>query len=226
MVVYIVCFDLEQDHDDQVCQIEFWLEFLSSTLPGFLPSSTVMISGLKSDVKHASTSICRSHIQSWQNRFRNLFLFKSDLFTISSIKSKESVSHLLQCVEGECKRIFESHSTAIPKPYLELLQSIKQMSNISSSSSNHFTSPSELPSCGLDEFGKKLALRYFHSTGHIVLLDDNTVCINPTSIPKIVAKFISPKEVTSQLLTTKEITFLTDNQIDCLFDIQDTSNER
>jgi hypothetical protein len=117
----------------------------------------------------------------------------------------------------ESERVFKSHSTSIPKPYLELLQSIKQMSNISSSSSNHFTSPSKLPSCGLDEFGKILALRYFHSTGHIILLDDDTVCSNPAIIPKIASKFISPEEVRAQLLTNEEITLLTENEISCLF---------
>jgi hypothetical protein len=208
MVVYIVCFDLEQDHEGQINQITFWLEFLSSALPNFLSSSSVMLAGLKSDVKHPSTSISPSHIKTWQHRFKNLHLFESDLFNISSLKSKDSVSHLLRCVEGECKRIFKSHSISIPKPYLELLQSIKQINDISSSSStpNHFTSPSKLPYCGLDEFGKKVALRYFHSTGNVILLDEDTVCINPTIIPKIAAKFISSEEVRTQLLINKKVT--------------------
>jgi hypothetical protein len=228
MVVYIVCFDLEQDHKDQINQITFWLEFLSSALPNFLPSSTVMIAGLKSDVRHPSTSISPAHINTWQNRFKNLHLFESDLFNISSLESKASVSHLFQCVEEECKRIFKSHSISIPKPYLELLQSIKQLNDISSSSPpHHFTSPSKLPSCGLDEFGKKLALRYFHSTGHVVLLDDDTVCIDPSIIPKIAAKFISPEDVRTQLLINKEVTpLLNENQISCLLEIHDASNER
>jgi hypothetical protein len=245
MVVYIVCFDLEQDCNDQLNQITFWLEFLSSSLPNFLPSSTVMIVGLKSDVKHPSTSLSTSHIKHWQDRFKKLHLFESDLFTISSLKAKDSVSHLLQCVERECKRIFDAHSITIPKAYHDFLQAIKQInsdnnsspssSSSSSSSSSpssvshcphHFTSPSKLPSCGLDEIGKKLALRYFHSTGHVVLLDDDTVCIDPTIIPKIAAKFISPVEVRNKLLT-KEVTILDENEIyRCLLDIHDDSNEQ
>jgi hypothetical protein len=50
------------------------------------------------------------------------------------------------------------------------------------------------------------------------------VCIDPTVIPKIVAKFISPEEVRTQLLTNKEeFTFLSEKKISFLLD---TSNER
>jgi hypothetical protein len=162
MVVYIVCFDLEQNPQDQINQIAFWLQFLNSALPKFLPSSTVMIAGLKSDVKHPKISVSRDHIKTWKNLY-NLPLFESDLF--------------------------------------------KQMNDNSSSSCPLFIS-STLPSCDLDEFGKKLAFRYFHSTGHVVLLDDDTVCINPTIIPKIAAKFISPDDVRFRLLANNDVTFL------------------
>jgi hypothetical protein len=79
----------------------------------------------------------------------------------------------------------------------------------------------------MDERVMKRALQYFHAIGRVVMLDDNTVCTDPTIVPKIAAEFISPPEVRDKLLFSKgKVEILTEGNIKCLLNIKDENDPR
>lgn len=225
MVIYLVCFDLSQPEDKQMQQITFWLEYLNSTLTAARSTSTtVMIFGTRSDIKNPVSNISSSSIRFWQNKFKNIPLYKSELFTISSLQVKDSVVHLLDAITTECHKIFDILSLKIPTSYIKLIDFLEQLPI-----SGHLMSVKAIHqrssvSVGLDLQGVQMALRHLHHTGHVVMLDEDTVCTNPTIVPKIVAKFISPEDVRKQILTSQQVSLLDNHQIDCLLDIHDASD--
>lgn len=239
MVVYIVCYSLEDDAKEQQSQLTFWLEFLNSALPlaSKLSSSKwkVMVVGLRSDSKHPTSEFTADDIAYWQNRFTRLPLYKEELFAISSTKSRESVTHLLCSVEFVCASIFQAHCMMIPSSYRRVLERIQSLPK-----EQHFYSPEGIhkmvtaattegsgdpPFPTLDQPAFLRAMRYFHAIGHVVLLDKNTVCINPTVIPKVAAKFISPEEVRRRLFKKGDVALLNDRDIRCILRIEDKDNE-
>ena len=73
---------------------------------------------------------------------------------------------------------------------------------------------------GLDIAAFKLALKYLHSIGHIVFLQNGLVCTTPTIIPKLLAKFVSPIEVQNNLLgQNSNVQILTAEQIGVVLQI-------
>jgi hypothetical protein len=206
MVVYLVCYSLEVDAEEQQFQIAFWLDFLNSALP--LSSKSirskwqVMIVGLRADVKHSSSFLKSKHIQSWQFKYTNLPLFTKELFSISATTPQESVAKLLQEVEIVCTTVFQCHAVNIPHTYRKLATFVQALSK-----TEHFITIEEilqlLRVSGLfkmDLTGLRRVLRYLHAIGHIVMLDSDIVCTNPTIVPKVAAKFISPSKVRAKLI--------------------------
>jgi hypothetical protein len=234
MVVYIVCFSLEASPDEQWQQIAFWLEFLSSALPLAHPLSStwyskwrIMIVGLRSDAKHPSSSLKSKHIQSWQTRFPRLPLFTNELFAISSTTSAPSIAHLLHEIESECSAIFQSHCVKIPSSYRKVLEKIQSLST----KDQHFSTTQDLYQltaevCHQSKTAFTRVLSYFHATGHIVLLDKDTVCTDPQIVPKIAAKFISPAKVQGKLFKGGDVTLLSERDIKCILVINDKQNKR
>ena len=178
MVVYVVCFDLRAPNEVQKQQISFWLEFLSSALPKTSPSSnprwTIMLAGLREDIKHPSSNLTSSNLPTWQKKFPHLPLFTKQLFTISTFTSKESVRTLLDAVNIECNRLFDEFSIQIPSLYLQVLSVIQNLS----SSQQLFTPVIDIQKQynlnrhdRLDIDVLQRVLRYLHNTGHVVILD-------------------------------------------------------
>jgi hypothetical protein len=113
-----------------------------------------------------------------------------------------------------------------------LLTSIQQQ-NFKSQSNIHFSTIHEMhemhstSSDGMDEGVMKRALQYFHAIGCVVMLDDNTVCPDPTIIPKITAEFILPTDVRDKLLLSKgKVEILSEGDIKCLLKINDKNDPR
>jgi len=237
MVVYIVCFSLEASPNEQLLQIAFWLEFLSSALPLTHPLSStqysrwqIMIVGLRSDVKHPSSFLKSKHIQSWQTRFPRLPLFTNELFTISSFTSVSSIAHLLHEIESECSAIFQSHYVKIPSSYRKILEKVQSLTT----KDQHFSAILDLyqltaevcHQSKMDYLAFTRVLSYFHATGHIVLLDKDTVCTDPQIVPKIAAKFISPAKIQGKLFKSGDVTLLSEKDIKCILVINDKQNKR
>jgi hypothetical protein len=221
MVAYLICFSLESTPEQQLEQIKFWLQFLNSSLPLQQGASqainsrfTVMLVGLRADAKHPRSELTAQNITIWQHMYHHLNFYTEELFNISSMKSTESVAHLLRAVENECNRIFKLHVLHIPTSYHELLSAIRNLPL-----TQHFFQVEKIADLCVGIVDRSVlhdALKYLHSTGHVVLLDNHTVCIDPTIVPKIVAKFISPTELRRQLLKTGDVTILEDADIGCL----------
>jgi hypothetical protein len=140
--------------------------------------------------------------------------------------------HLWQHIEKECQQIFDSCKIQIPALYHKMLTSIQQQ-NFKSPSNLHFSTICEMhellsvSSDEMDENEMKRALQYFHAIGRVVVLDDNTVCTDPTIIPKIAAEFISPTEVRNKLLLSKgKVEILSEGDIKCLLKIIDDNDPR
>ncbi len=243
MVIYLVCFDLSATLEEQREQIFFWLQFLHSSIPNLprLHSSTnngdnnssdknwrVIIVGLKSDLKSEATFELSS-LQSWQSQMPHLPFYCEKLFEVSSLQAQQSVQDLLESISSVCSEIFEKHAVLIPSSFRKLLKSIKETKD-STSTGILSLSPSSNPvlitlgnlhqqlkgegKCDMDLPSFKHALRYFHAIGQIVLLQNELVCTEPTIIPKLLAKFISPVEVQNRLLSkNSKVQILSQQQI-------------
>jgi hypothetical protein len=150
------------------------------------------------------------------------------LFTISSITSTASVVHLLHEIESECSTIFQSHCVKIPSSYYKILKKIQSLST----KDQNFSATSELyqftaEACNqskIDYLAFTKILSYFHATGHIILLDKDTVCTYPQIVPKIAAKFISPAKVQKKLFKSGEVILLSERDIKCILVINDKQN--
>lgn len=240
----------------QLSQILFWLQFLNSAIPLSSSSSyssskwQVMIVGLRADAKHPSSCISNQVIGAWQHKFKRLPLYKKEVFSVSSMTSSSSVTHFFQKLEEECQRIFQFHSVQVPTSYRNLLRwiekenesMIRQQNECGNKDDHHqyFVSVNDLHTkyssfCASSEANRatqvevtvmKRILRYLHAIGHIVVVDDDTVCTNPTIIPKIVANFISPEEVRVKLFKERNIEILDEDNIKCLLNIDESSDAK
>lgn len=243
MVIYVLCYNLQEDAETQLSQILYWLQFLNSALPhtdqASLSKWQIMIVGLRSDAKHPSTFINKQFIPAWQKRFKRLPLYKKEIFSVSSLKSVDSVQHLLEKVDEECTRIFNSHALRIPSSYRKLLAWIQnnnkliqyqQQEEDQQTSQNYFCSIDELHtkynSKTMTKEVMRRTLRYFHAIGHIVMINSDFVCTEPTIIPKIVANFISPDEVRIKLFLKRNIEILDEDNVKCLLNVTNSSDER
>ncbi len=185
----------------------------------------VMIVGLKSDLMRETTFTTET-IQSWQSQMLNLPLFQQHLFRVSSLQVKQSVQDLLSSIELVCDQIFSKHTVLIPRSFRKLLHSINDINTHSPNS------PPILPIQQLHEQLKEehgnmdfstfsRAIKYLHTIGQIVFLQNGMVCRSPTMIPKLLSKFISPVEVRDRLLSedSSVVQILTQKQIGCVLQI-------
>lgn len=226
------------------------LQTLSSANANKDKNWRVMIVGLKSDAKQ-KTIFTSESINSWQYQMKNLPLFNR-LFEVSSLRALHSVRELLDSVSLVCAQIFENHTVLIPSSFRKLLHSIQNIDTstiaIPSSSSETTTTTSmisDFPSNSLivpfhqlhqilqnehkmDIPSFRYALHYLHSIGHIVFLEKSgLVCTNPTMIPKLLAKFISPEEVQANLLSeNSNVQILSEEQIGHILQIQQDKDKR
>jgi hypothetical protein len=229
MVAYIVCFDLSQPPIEQMAQIEYWMDFLSSALCIPLHTTkttnwTLILAGLRADQQQSDWTIGpnTNNIISFCAKWPRLPIFPK-WFVISSIKSRESVRLLLESVEMECDRIFQFHATEIPLSYRTLLLELQNCGD----QRLFFPIQSLYQSypCGMDESTFHQALKYLHAIGRVVLLKNDQVCIDPMSIPKIAAKFIAPENVRLSLLNFNA-PILTLAEIGYLLEIDNQNNEK
>ena len=230
MVVYFLCFDLSQPLSEQMAQASYWLDFLNSALP--LPYGDsrynenchwcIMAVGLKSDLR-ATPSLQSQHLTAWLGKYSRLPIFPQ-LFVVSSMTSSESVQLLLQAASQECARLFSKHATMIPTTYRNLLRDIQHLA------ANEATISSETlfgryPH-GMTQQSFDTALRYFHSIGHIVLIKNDLVFTNPALAPQIASKFVSPAEVSANLLKEEGVQILDKHEIGWLLNVGDGSSNR
>ncbi len=235
MVVYFVCFDLHAEQQDQLNQIFYWLEFLNSSVS--TPAQThraqtrnlrVMVIGLKEDIQNTS-SIERRSLPGWQSRWANLPLGE-ELFKVRSLDPlSQSVSSLVEALTKACAQIFAQHAVRIPASYPTLLRSLKSCAT--SSNSSLIFSLEQLyekvgSECKMERTAFKQALHYLHSIGQIVYLHSGKVCAVPTVVPKLLAKFVSPKDVHESLLSEDceaDVSILSQDQIGYVLEVNANS---
>ncbi len=181
---------------------------------------------MKADLQHSSSNWqlgpTTENVSSWRQRWINLPIIDK-IFIASSTTSRESVKFLLKSIETECKRIFDSFTVQIPITYRAVLFDI-----MSQKWSNTLTPLRDVflrCSCGTDEATFTQIVKYLHAIGRIVLLKDDYVCADPTVVPKIAAKFVSPDQVRLHLLNF-DVPVLTIAEIGCLMDIDTTNNNK
>ncbi len=245
MVIYLVCFDLSAPPEGQREQIFFWLQLLNSSVPNRSKLNTtleansatatdnrnwrVMLVGLKSDLMGKPVFTTAS-LQNWQYQMPNLPLFRDKLFHVSSVAARQSVQELLSSIELVCSMIFSSHSILIPPTFRKLLHSINSCNLLSS---DPFIQFQQLhiqlkPEHNMDLDTFELALKYFHTIGQIIFLQNGLVCRSPAIIPKLLAKFVSPFEVRNHLLAEDSdvVQILTQKQIGVILQANTANSTR
>ncbi len=222
MVIYLVCFNLGDTRDKQQEQLFFWLQFLNSSVPSSNNDKRnwrVMIVGLKADLMGESIFTSQS-LSSWESLMSNLPIHQR-LFCVSSLKSQEGVQELLSSIENVCSQIFLGHTILIPPSYRKLLHSLHSF-DLSDYCQNDLLVPYQQlhelleGEHNIDLATFKHALQYLHAIGQIVFLQTSgLVCRTPTTIPKLLAKFVSPVEIRNQLLAEESevIQILTQQEI-------------
>lgn len=231
MVVYLVCFDLGGTIEDQITQVNYWLNFLYSSLS--LPSSPaskdgkwkIFLVGLKSDLQKENLSFLQKTLQSWKKKWPRLPIW-DQMFLVSSLNDIESVRSLFNVIGRECDRIFQKYSTVIPTIYRQVLTTIQSRPD-----DKCFAKEDDLfqqYKFNMDPTTFHRFLEYLHAIGRIVLFKNGVVCTNASLAPKIAANFVSPEAVRIQLLKkhTDNVQILGKEEIGCLLDIDTTSSER
>lgn len=208
MTLYIACYDLSIPQIEQLAQISYWLDFLSSSLS--LPASPIpldakwriMLVGTRVDMQDSSsTPFTLKHLASWKKQWNRLPLH-DQLFAVSA-RSSESVNKLFGAVSQACDSIFTSHARQIPSSYRQKLADIRT----SSAGDNVIFTTKDLFNAhggGMDQPAFFLMLQYFHEIGQIALLKEGLVCTSIQYIAKIAAKFVSPEDVQAHLLNKIE----------------------
>ena len=232
---FIVCFNLGEPVLEQTRQISFWLDFFTSSLSipllkaGSIPKWIIILVGLRSDeqTEFSLTQNPQRMITSWQKKYPRLPI-SSTLFSVSSLKSPQSVESLIKFVDNECCHIFDEHAVQIPSTYHQFILKLKDLSKqhpLEHWSEIHKKLGDETKQ---DSSSFKLMLQYFHSIGKIVLLPTGFVFTDPTLAPQIAAKFISPKEVRLRLLKqeTDKVEILDGTDVGCLLEIDTSDNNR
>lgn len=187
-----------------------------------------MIVGLRSDLQADSTNqIQLENIAAWQQKYPRLAIV-SKLFTASSLTSTESVINLHNALDGECNRIFDKHSVRIPSSYRSVLQNFKHHPRDQVLVPWEVLLQEQQPITKIDRPTFLAALKYLHAIGRIVLLKSGKVCTNPTLIPQIAAKFISPEEVQLDLLQkeSNQVQILSKEEVGCLLHLDTKHNTR
>lgn len=232
MTVIIVCFSLGVPVADQLEQIVYWLDFLNSSLSlpplSSTPKWTIILVGVRAD-EQQDFSIFEnpSRIENWKTRWSRLPIYPK-VFSVSSLKSMESVQTLLQCVEAECGHIFDKHATQIPSSYQTFLLKLKDMAKATPLISWNELFDKFKSEMKMTEMSFKTMLQYIQSIGRIVWLPNGTIFTDSATAPKIAAKFISPKVVSLALLKkeTMNVQILDESEVGCLLNIDTSNNAR
>jgi hypothetical protein len=232
MIVIIVCFSLGVPVADQLKQIKYWLDFLNSSLSlpplSSSPKWIIILVGVRADEQRDSSITQNPNIiENWKARWSQLPIY-SKIFSVSSLKSTESVQTLLQCVEAECGRIFDKHTTQIPSSYQAFLLKLKDMAKTTPLISWNELFDKFKSEVNMTEMSFKTMLQYIHSIGRIVWLPNGTIFTDSTIAPKIAAKFISPKEVSLAVLREEkeDVQILNESEVGYLLNINSSDNIR
>ena len=220
MVVYVVCYDLSADPQDQHEQLSYWLDFLQSTLgPSAAESHSkwrVVIVGTKLDKSNQSNSSINL-IPSWKAQWPHLPLYEKHC-VVSSHK-RDGIDMLLQELQHICESIFSQHSLRVPNYFKQLQRCFQSISaDQLLIHASQFLEPWR---------GEKLllALKFLHAVGQIIMLKDGSICPSPQLIPKITAEFVSPKKVRDKLLSVYQVEILDKQQIGAVLEVTGNNKE-
>jgi len=127
--------------------------------------------------------------------------FHDKVFFVSSLKDL-NVDIFIEEVKMLTTKIMDQHATQIPLSYKIVQQSIRKIA-----STTFVTDTTKLidnikmsNNSGIgDEKLVARAVQFLHDIGQVVVFKDR-ICLDPSLIPKVMAKFISPQEVRETLL--------------------------
>ena len=216
-----MCFDLSKDTPERYDQIAYWLNYLHSLLSP--PPSTskevmelfkkkwkVVLVGVKADLEPSSLksngSTFSSSLTIWQHTWNSLPLHNQVFLT--SKNNSLSIKRLWKAVQIECNGILEQFTKQIPRSYLALLNHLQLTTK---SMERPFLCIKDV--LGLPDHLLMPALRYLHSVGDIVLMQDE-VCTDPSYVARLLAKFICPESIRQSLLISSgKVDVLTQDQV-------------
>jgi hypothetical protein len=129
-----------------------------------------------------------------------------------------SVAQLLKIVKHECTEIMSSK--LVPSSYVYILSAIQEQTKSLHRPIIRFKEV-KITAIHLDS-----ALKYWHSVGRIVLVDD-LICTDPAFISQLMSNFISPESVQLLLphLANKKIEILTSQQVGKLMTVKGDDSE-
>lgn len=204
-MLFLVCFDLGANQQEQLKQVSYWLDYLQSLLCPELISETirkeflskwrVILVGLRLDLLKSSSEIITASIQQWKHLWSNLPLYNSIILT--SKEDSTSVYQLWEIIQAECEAIMNKFTKQVPTAYLVILDHLRSAGRVHSTSLIR-TNDFRLQSAAL-QLKVPSALRYLHAVGDIILLPDGMICTQPASVAQMMAKFVSPESVQQSL---------------------------
>jgi hypothetical protein len=204
--VYLVCFDLSKDEQDQIEQLTYWLDFLDSFIAADSTNSKlkVILVGTRSDLNKSQPLLHSNPIPKWQHLWPSLPLHH-EIFSTSKF-NQDCFSRLLKTVKHECQAIVSTNK--VPKTYLSLLKVLQAQVNSQRHSIIRITDLQ----AGYSKQCIMPALKYLHAIGGIALVED-LVCIDPTSISNLMSNFISPSAVQLSLPHMSKLQVLTSDEV-------------
>lgn len=200
MVLYLVCYDLAASRQEQFEQIYSWVAYLHSLLPSqaeIKDKLKVIVVGTCSDLQQEGFELNNTEL--FQLIFSSL-PFCNHIFRIS-ILDPLSISTLFTVIAQECSSIMDRHSIKVLTEYrylLDIIRSIPSPTHILHKSIilEHYTTERWKDGKTTVEGG----LSFLHSIGEIVMFGDESICVDPSAISKIMAKFIAPPTVRKDIL--------------------------
>jgi hypothetical protein len=142
------------------------------------------------------------NVNRWRAQLHNMPIINKT-FNVSAHTSKASMQQLLQQLERECVDIFSEKGLTttnvqlIPRAYQELLTTIRTLPSSTSSIIHQKKVTQHWGSINLAQLQR--GLTFLHEIGEIVVFPDGTICTQPEVISNIMAHFISPVQVRSEL---------------------------
>lgn len=202
MVLYLVCYDLAASRKEQFKQIYSWLAYLHSLLSSqseIKDKWKVIVVGTCSDLQQEGQDINNTEL--FQSFFPSLPLY-NHVFHITILDSL-SISTLFTVIARECTSIMNKHSIKVLSEYrylLDIIRSIPSPTHILHKSTilEHYTAERWKDGKNIVEGG----ISFLHSIGEIVKFGDESVCVDPSAISKIMAKFIAPPVMRKDALLT------------------------
>lgn len=213
MTVYLLCYDLQQEVDDQ---ISYWLQYLNVLLLQVEHTSQhpqsfkIFIVGLRADgCSDKQSSKASLFVNSWRSRVPNLIIHDKT-FQLSAHTDYEKLESLANELGTQFNILFESHAKQVPVVYQRHIETV-HYSNWKDESTSYYG----------DNAGY-----YLHSIGKVVYLANRY--LNPEEIASNLAKFISPKSVRYRLLTRDHGTtqsMLTRKEIGAVLETDDSEQK-